>query len=329
MNSDLKAPVLILTHTRLYHLQKCVNSLLQCVEAKETELFISSDFYRNENEKNKVIKVRQYIESIKGFKKVTPILFNNNIGGSKAFRFCKVKVFEKNESILLLEDDIQVSPFFLKYMNEGLNFYKNDPNVFSISGFSPFSLGNNYFEHNYIFKFNGFNGWGVGLWKTKLNSFLNFRDSSELFSDIKLNLGSRTFRKKLDNLSLEHYPHLLNSKKQKIIPEFDYLAGYYCLKNNFFNIMTTQSFTINTGNDGSGLRAKNNNDITLKMNVEALTNEIPEFKKLNDLKLEEKPQFYSANRLIIFLKILLIKFRLFKVGKNIHNIFYEFKNKFK
>ena len=65
------------------------------------------------------------------------------------------------------------------------------------------------------------------------------------------------------------------------------------------------------------------------MNVEALTNEIPEFKKLNDLKLEEKLPYYSANRLIIFLKILLIKLKLFKMGKNTHKIFYEFKNKFK
>jgi len=319
------APIFVSVHTRLHHFKKCIESLLSNPEAKFSDIYISSDSYRNDKEKTQVEAIRNYIKLIKGFKSVNPIFFEKNVGIEFAGKFCFDKIFNKSNSIIVLEDDIEVSPLFLKYINTGLCFYENDPKVFSICGFSPIILGENNFSENFLFKSNDWNAWGFGTWKSKFNAFTNFRNSNKLFSDIKLNIGSRTFRKKLDNLSLEHYPHLLYSEKQKITPEFDYLAGYYCLKNNFFNIYIAKSFTINNGNDGSGLRAKNNNEISSKMKSEALSNEIIEFKKLNDLRSIEKLPHYSKSSLVIFIKILLIKFRLFKVGKNVYNIFYEFK----
>ena len=167
-----------------------------------------------------------------------------------------------------------MSPLFLNYINKGLDFYKDDPKVFSICGFSPFILGDNYFSENILYKNHEWNAWGFGTWKSKLNTFRNFRKSSEIFLDIKTNLKSRLFRSKLNDLSFEYYPHLLNSLKKNKKPEFDYCAGYYCLANNFFNIYPTQSFTINTGNDGSGLRVKKNDEIASKMKPENFSNKI-------------------------------------------------------
>ena len=319
------APVLITVYDRFNHLKNAVESLKKCAEAVNTEIFIASDMTSEKEKEIQISEIRNYINSINGFKKVTPIFFDENVGIEYSWHFSLDLVFKKHDKIIFLEDDVEVSPLFLNYINKGLDFYKNDPKVFSICGFSPFILGDNYFSENIIFKNQEWNAWSFVTWKSKFNALINFRNSSEMFSDIKLNIGSRAFRKKLDKLSLEHYPHLLYSEKQKMPPEFDYLAAYYCLKNNFFNIMATHSFTINTGNDGSGLRAKKNNEISSKMILEALTNEIPEFKKLNDLRLIEKLPHYSKSSLVVSIKILLIKFRLFKVGKNVYNIFYEFK----
>ena len=323
------APVLVHVYDRPEHFKNCIESLSKCPEAQYSELYISSDFYRNEKEKKNVLKVRKYIKSIKGFKKVIPILFNKNVGGDYAGHFCKTKVFEKYESVIIMEDDIEVSPLFLNYTNKGLDFYKNDPRIFSICGFSPFILGDNYFNKNLQFKAHEWNAWGFGMWKDKYINASNHRKSKDYFIDLNKDLRDKFFIKKLNQMSLEYYPHLLFSLKNKSLPEFDYFLGYYCLKNNFFNIHSTQSFTINKGNDGSGSRAKYNKEILSKMKLEALTNEIPEFKKLNDLKLEEKPPYYSANRLIIFFKIVLIKLKLFKEAKYIYNIFFKLKNKFK
>jgi len=316
-----KAPILVTVHTRFDHFNNCIDSLLKCPEAKYSNLFISSDFQRNDEEKVNVDLIRNYVKTIKGFKSVTPIFFEKNVGIEYASHYSVNKVFENYDQIIMLEDDIEVSPFFLNYINKGLDFYKDDPKVFSICGFSPFILGDNYFAENILFKNHEWNAWGFGTWKSKFNAFRNFRKSSEIFLDIKTNLKSRLFRRKLNDLSFEYYPHLLNSLKKNKKPEFDYCAGYYCLANNFFNIYPTQSFTINIGNDGSGLRVKKNDNIASKMKPENFSYKIPEFKKLSELKINNNYPKYSNNAFVIFIKILAIRFNMFDQAKRIfHSI---------
>ena len=315
-----KAPILVTVHTRFDHFKSCINSLLRCPEAKYTNLFISSDFQRNEEEKVKVDLIRNYVKTIKGFKSVTPIFFKKNVGIEYASHYSVNKVFENYDQIIMLEDDVEVSPFFLNYINRGLDFYKNDTRIFSICGFSPFILRDNYTSENILCKNHVWNAWGFGTWKSKFSTFRDFRDSKDLLSHIKLDLEDRKFRRKLDDLSLEHFPHLFYSLRHKVKPEFDYLVGYYCLKNNFFNIYPSKSYTKNNGNDGRGLRAKKNTDISLKMKNEILFNEVIQFENFENLEFRTMPH-YSRSRLVIFIKKVLIRFKLFKFGKFFFNFF--------
>ena len=315
-----KAPILVTVHTRFDHFKRCIASLLSCPEAKYSHLFISSDFQRNDKEKINVDLIRNYVKTLKGFKSVTPIFFEKNVGIDYASTYSVNKVFENNDQIIMLEDDVEVSTFFLNYINEGLDFYKKDPRVFSICGFSPFILRNNHTSENILFKNHVWNAWGFGTWKSKFSAFTNFRDSNDLLSHIKLDLEDVEFRRKLDDLSLEHFPHLFYSLRNKVKPEFDYLAGYYCLKNNFFNIYSSKSHTKNNGNDGSGLRAKKNTDISSKMKNEILFNEVIQFENFENLEFITMPH-YSRSRLVIFIKILLIRLKLFKFGKSVFNFF--------
>ena len=82
-------PVLAHVYDRLEHFKKCIESLSNCPEAKLTELYISSDFYKNQNDKENVLavrnynkksdinnqEVRNYIDSIIGFKKIHEQVF--------------------------------------------------------------------------------------------------------------------------------------------------------------------------------------------------------------------------------------------------------------
>ena len=266
-HKNRKAPILILTHTRINHLEKCINSLLKCGESKETELFISSDFYRNENEMDKVFKIRQYIESIKGFKKVTPILFNKNVGSTRAFYFCKDMVFKKHDKIIILEDDIEVSPLFLNFINEGLEFYKDDPNIFSICGFSA-SIMSDFYDintPNKIYFNHSWAAWGVASWKDKFLEFIDFRNSNGLLNIINEDLKNNQLVKSLNILSPKYYIHLLYCIKNKKVPVFDYSAAYYCLKNSMYNVYSHHTLTKNYGHDGTGLRSRKNELINSKM----------------------------------------------------------------
>ncbi|MCC8147301.1 MAG: hypothetical protein LIO93_12895 [Bacteroidales bacterium] len=46
-------------------------------------------------------------------------------------------VINEYGSIIVVEDDCIVSPYFLRFMNQALSYYKNDSSVGSISGWTP------------------------------------------------------------------------------------------------------------------------------------------------------------------------------------------------
>src|SRR4051812_29511126 len=65
------APVVLFVFKRVESAKRLIESLLENIEASSTDLFIFSDGPRNENEAKDVSKVREYINSIKGFKSVS------------------------------------------------------------------------------------------------------------------------------------------------------------------------------------------------------------------------------------------------------------------
>lgn len=102
--------------------------------ADRSELFVFSDASKSEMDAESVAEVRGYIRGIKGFAAVHIIEREHNFGladsivdgvGSLVFRFGKV---------IVLEDDIVTSPYFLSYMNAALERYRDEERVMHIGG---------------------------------------------------------------------------------------------------------------------------------------------------------------------------------------------------
>jgi len=312
------APVLITVYDRLEHLKNCINSLRTCVESSETILVIVSDFSKTENMIERINSVRNYILNIKGFKSVKQIFPDQNIGSYKAFKMGIDYVFSFSEKIIAMEDDIEVSPLFLNYINEGLDFYKDDPKVFSICGFSPYIFSNNYNHYeSKLFKSNRWNAWGFGFWKEKFESSEDFRKSKSFFNELEKNLKCKAFKKKINLLSKEYFPHLLHSLKKRKLPEYDFLIGYYCVKNELFNIYFSKTHTINNGNDGSGLRAEKNDFLLSKMNVNNFIKEKVDFTESDKIVFTNSMPRPPANSIIINIKIILIQLNIFDFIKKV------------
>ena len=62
----------------------------------------------------------------------------------------------------MLEDDLETSSDFLKFMNAALNFYEKSDIVYSISGYSPpITINNSYKYSSYLIPTrSGSWGWG-------------------------------------------------------------------------------------------------------------------------------------------------------------------------
>ncbi|MCI5150408.1 MAG: sugar transferase, partial [Candidatus Electrothrix sp. MAN1_4] len=106
--------------------------------ANESEMFIYSDAPKDDA--IVVQEVQNYIRTIDGFKKVIIIERETHQGLADNIIDGVTKIVNKYGRVIVLEDDLVTSPFFLRFMNDALDFYQNEEKVMHISGYtSPIS----------------------------------------------------------------------------------------------------------------------------------------------------------------------------------------------
>lgn len=131
------APIALFTYNRADHTQRAVESLLKNAEAKFSDLFIFSDGPKTPEKKAGVEENRKYIHTISGFKSISIIEREKNWGLANSLIAGITEVINKYGKVIVVEDDLILSPYFLQFMNEGLEKYKDDDRVGTITGFVP------------------------------------------------------------------------------------------------------------------------------------------------------------------------------------------------
>ncbi len=81
-------------------------------------------------------EVHKVIDEISGFKIKHVIKKELNHGIKNSITSGISAVLENSENIIVVEDDILTAKNFLRFINEGLQFYKNSPEVWCITGFN-------------------------------------------------------------------------------------------------------------------------------------------------------------------------------------------------
>lgn len=130
------APIVLFVYNRLDHLKRTIESLQRNAEAAYSLLYVFSDGSKKSDESNNVFAVRDYLKHISGFKSVEIIVRNANLGLANSIINGVSQVIDAHGKVIVIEDDLVVSPYFLKYMNDALEYYKNEEKVISIMGYS-------------------------------------------------------------------------------------------------------------------------------------------------------------------------------------------------
>jgi hypothetical protein len=129
------APIALFVYNRLDHTRQTVDSLKKNFLAQESDLIIFSDASKSELQAANVRDVRDYISQINGFKSITIVERASNFGLAKSIIDGVTSIINKFGRIIVLEDDMVTSPYFLTYMNEALEKYADDERVISIHGY--------------------------------------------------------------------------------------------------------------------------------------------------------------------------------------------------
>jgi len=132
----MKAPIALFTYNRPWHTQQTVEALLKNAETKDSDLIVFSDGKKNSSSDLKVGDVRQYLKTIEGFKSVRIVEREENLGLAQSIISGVTEVVNEYGRVIVLEDDLLTSPYFLKYMNDGLKLYQDDERVISLHGYN-------------------------------------------------------------------------------------------------------------------------------------------------------------------------------------------------
>ena len=128
------APILLFAYNRPEHLRRTVEALQQNSLARQSHLFIYSDAPKSEEDIENVKAVRLFIHHIQGFQEVTIIEREKNQGLARNIIDGVTCQSERFGKVIVLEDDLITAPYFLQFMNDALEVYKDEPLVGHIQG---------------------------------------------------------------------------------------------------------------------------------------------------------------------------------------------------
>ncbi|WP_143306126.1 glycosyltransferase family protein [Chitinophaga vietnamensis] len=132
------APIILMAYKRPHLVQRTLESLAANPEAANSELYVFADGPKadaNEADREQIDATRQVIRSRNWCGKVHITERVNNMGLANSVISAVTEVLEKHGRAIIVEDDLLLSPFFLRYMNEALELYKDEPQVASIHGY--------------------------------------------------------------------------------------------------------------------------------------------------------------------------------------------------
>ena len=287
------APIALFTYNRADHTQQAVESLLKNAEAKESDLFIFSDGAKTPEKQKGVDDNRAYIRSFKNdndtltlrhadatitpyFRSVTIIEREKNWGLANSLIAGITEIVNKYGRVIVVEDDLILSPYFLQFMNEALEKYKDEDRVASISAFLNPVEGD--VPETFFLRY--FACWGWATWKRGWDILIN--DDRELLRRLRwkkndFNIGgSGPFYGILycDKVGL-------NDSWAVRFYASQFLAGK-------LQLFPGRTLAVQTGTDGSGTHGKTKDNIFEGMQVSQVPIE------LNDITVEESKEMYVA-----------------------------------
>ena len=127
------APIAIFIYNRPDHLRRTLTSLRACTSFHESSVVVFGDGPKFCKDENSVIATRRVARDILGpeaeyrFSSINKGLAASIIEGVGDL----VKSYGR---VIVIEDDLELSPDFLTYLNKSLDKYENANNVFQISG---------------------------------------------------------------------------------------------------------------------------------------------------------------------------------------------------
>lgn len=165
----MSVPVVVTAYNRPGALRGTLEALAANDLAAQTDLLICLDGAKGEQDRVQVEAVREVALQAHGFRRVTHSFSAENRGLAATVIRGVNLVLETSDAVIVVEDDLITRPSFLRFMNEGLERYRDVPDVFSICGYTnQVNPSRGYAADAYFAPRSS--SWGWGTWRDRWQS---------------------------------------------------------------------------------------------------------------------------------------------------------------
>ena len=285
------APILLFVYNRPWHTQQTVEALQKNDLAPESDLFIFADGPKENataEQKEKIRQVREYIHQITGFKSIYIEEANKNKGLANSVVHGVTKVINRSGAVIVLEDDIITHRFFLRFMNEALNFYEHDSRVYNIGAYiENIGIPKDYDKDVFAAYRCETQGWGT--WKDRWTKYDHEVNHFEILKTRKIKDVSK-FNRGGDDLFL-----MLEALERGEIDSWALRWQHCMFLNNAFCVRPVGNLILNIGFDGTGVHSDDRGqDAWTEMSAPMYNKDYYNFQMVKNIDIDPK----INNRLI-------------------------------
>jgi hypothetical protein len=249
------APVALFAYARPDHLARTLAALRADPLAPRTALHVFCDAPRNPAAQADCAAVRALVRDLGGFASVQVVERPVNFGLARSIVEGVTAMLQAHDQVIVLEDDLEVSPHFLRYMNEALHLYAQDPAVAAIHGYL-LPLRHPVPESFFL---KGADCWG---WATWARAWQWFNPDGEA---LLRQLRERSLTKEFDLGGRYPYTRMLSHQVQGRNQSWAIRWQASVFLRGMVTLYPGRSLVRNIGHDGSGTHSTANPDFDVSL----------------------------------------------------------------
>jgi hypothetical protein len=241
--SRARAPVALFIFKRPDHVRRTIASLQACTGYGESPIVVFADGPAGPRDVPGVERARAVARSLLG-DRATFVERDANLGVDRSIIEGVTHLCDRYGEVVVVEDDLVVTPGFLQFLNRGLRRYEDEPRVMQVSGHMFDVAALRSLDHALLLPLT--TSWGWATWRRAWDQFDPAADGwRERLSD------ERT-RRRFDLDGHFAYSAMLAREMRRPIPAWDIRWYYSVFVRAGLGLFPPRTLVVNAGFDGSG-----------------------------------------------------------------------------
>lgn len=278
-------PIILFIYNRPNHTKQTLEALSNNTLASQSDLFIFADGPKNTASKEQLESIKQtrkVAASEKWCKTVTLIESETNKGLARSIIEGVTEIINKYGKAIILEDDIITGKYFLEYMNEALEKYQGNKEVWHVTGWrDPIK----HTKKNKAYFYPTMDCWS---WATWADRWQNYKKDAAYYKSIFTDSMKKAFN--IDGADPYMWLQIEENISGKINTWAIFWYATIFLKHGLC-IAPTTSLCKNIGFDNSGVHCSENQAQTIETSIDYKITNFPKRVHINTLEYKRNKNF--------------------------------------